>query len=100
MPEFYSHGKLLLTSEYAVLDGALALAIPTKHGQSLTVTSVKANTLQWNSFDHNNNVWFEAEFKVTNNKLSIATTTDLAIAERLKNILEAANNLSKSDSLE
>ena len=30
---FFSPGKLLLTSEYVVLDGALALALPTKLGQ-------------------------------------------------------------------
>lgn len=33
----FSAGKLLLTSEYMVLDGALALAIPTKLGQELYV---------------------------------------------------------------
>ncbi len=96
MSEFYSHGKLLLTSEYAVLDGALALAIPTKSGQSLKVTDAKTNTLQWKSFDHTNNIWFEAEFKVSDDNLSLTTTTDSAIAERLKNIFEAANKLSKS----
>ena len=32
--DFYSNGKLLLTSEYVVLDGAIALAIPTRLGQS------------------------------------------------------------------
>jgi hypothetical protein len=32
---FYGHGKLLLTSEYFVLDGAMALAIPTVFGQHL-----------------------------------------------------------------
>ena len=34
---FFSKGKLLLTSEYFVLDGALSLAIPTKLGQDLLV---------------------------------------------------------------
>ena len=33
MGTLFSPGKLLLTSEYVVLDGALALAIPTKYGQ-------------------------------------------------------------------
>ncbi|MCP9237850.1 GYDIA family GHMP kinase [Lewinella sp. JB7] len=35
--EFYGHGKLLLTGEYFVLDGATALAIPTRAGQRFTV---------------------------------------------------------------
>ena len=34
---FYSNGKLLLTGEYLVLNGAVALAIPTKFGQTLTI---------------------------------------------------------------
>ena len=34
---FYSNGKLLITGEYLVLDGAKALALPTKYGQYLTV---------------------------------------------------------------
>lgn len=33
MYKIRSHGKLLLTSEYFVLDGALALAVPTRLGQ-------------------------------------------------------------------
>ena len=29
---FAAHGKLLLTGEYFVLDGAVALAVPTRYG--------------------------------------------------------------------
>lgn len=36
--DFYAHGKLLLTGEYFVLDGALALAVPTKAGQRFRVS--------------------------------------------------------------
>lgn len=56
---FYSNGKLLLTGEYAVLDGAKALALPTKFGQDLVVESGKDNTIHWRSFDHNGAIWFE-----------------------------------------
>jgi mevalonate kinase len=34
---FYSNGKLLITGEYLVLDGATAFALPTKFGQNLIV---------------------------------------------------------------
>lgn len=51
-----AHGKLLFTSEYFVLDGALALAIPTKFGQSLHVT--KAQSFQWKASKSDNSVWF------------------------------------------
>ena len=33
MQKYFSNGKLLLTGEYVVLDGALSLAVPTKYGQ-------------------------------------------------------------------
>lgn len=59
---FYSNGKLLLTSEYLVLDGAKALAVPTKFGQDLTVEDHTPQVIQWTSFDANETIWFEATF--------------------------------------
>lgn len=64
--EFYSNGKLLLTGEYAVLDGALSLALPTKYGQSLLVNEVGKDKLTWKSVDENDSVWFETEFDLKN----------------------------------
>ncbi len=66
--KFYSHGKLLLTGEYAVLDGALSLALPTKYGQSLTITKTDNALLSWKSLDHKNAIWFEGEFNLKNLK--------------------------------
>lgn len=58
--EFYSNGKLLITSEYVVLDGAQALALPTKFGQSLIVTSSEIpKNIKWTSFDYDGSIWFE-----------------------------------------
>ncbi|TRX37093.1 GYDIA family GHMP kinase [Flavobacterium restrictum] len=56
---FYSNGKLLLTGEYLVLDGAKALALPTKFGQNLSVSSGKNQEIQWQSFDADGNIWFQ-----------------------------------------
>ena len=56
---FYSHGKLLLTAEYLVLDGAKALAVPTKKGQFLKDADAEKNTLSWKSIDHKGKIWFE-----------------------------------------
>ena len=64
MKKQYSNGKLLLTSEYLVLDGAKALAIPTKFGQDLIVQKIKEPSLIWESFDVENNCWFSAEFRL------------------------------------
>ena len=41
--EFYSNGKLLLTGEYVVLNGALSLALPTIYGQHLKVKNNPLN---------------------------------------------------------
>ena len=53
---FHANGKLLLTSEYYVLEGAKALALPTQLGQNLIVNSLisekeKNVILHWKSFD-------------------------------------------------
>jgi len=61
--KFYGNGKLLLTGEYFVLDGALALALPTKFGQNLTVSQRPSfnPTLTWKSYDEKGNLWFESQ---------------------------------------
>lgn len=56
---FYSNGKLLLTGEYVVLDGAKALAVPTKFGQSFTIRSGNNKQFKWTSLDVDKNIWFE-----------------------------------------
>lgn len=60
MTTYRSNGKLLLTAEYVVLDGANALALPTKYGQSLTVEPFDKPQLNWKSIDHKGEIWFEA----------------------------------------
>lgn len=61
---FYSNGKLLLTGEYVILDGALALALPTKLGQSMTIKEIDQPKIIWKSYDVNGLIWFEDEFKI------------------------------------
>jgi len=92
MQLFYSHGKLLISAEYAVLDGALALALPTKFGQFLSVESTTKNTLFWKSISNVGTVWFEAEFMI-DASLKIFTPNTSAIAVRLVQVLEALQQL-------
>lgn len=93
MKSFYSHGKLLLTGEYLVLDGALALAVPTLYGQSLDVKKSDLNTLQWTSYDENKKIWLEASFQLHNNEIVIQGLNDDAVTTRLLEILKAAQHL-------
>lgn len=88
--KFYSNGKLLLTGEYLVLDGALALAIPTKYGQSLSIEPFKECQLRWESFDELGNLWFEATHAF-NEVLHPSEIIVGDIKDRMFQILRAAN---------
>lgn len=62
---FYGHGKLLLSGEYFVIDGAKALALPTTVGQSMKVRYKHSYqpVLNWKSIDHTGKTWFEANYE-------------------------------------
>ena len=99
MTNYYSNGKLLLTGEYLVLEGAKSLAVPTKFGQDLVVETIKEPHLIWGSFSPNGNCWFEAVFEVSKFRLVSCTyTSDTqgnaeVIAETLLEILQEARGL-------
>lgn len=56
---FYSNGKLLITAEYLVLDGAKAFALPTKFGQNLNIEPSNNSEIQWTSYDADGSIWFK-----------------------------------------
>ncbi|MBF0693878.1 MAG: GHMP kinase [Flavobacterium sp.] len=82
---FYSNGKLLLTGEYVVLDGAKALAFPTKFGQDLVVQPIDKPEIIWNSFDVDSRSWFSDVFPFTEIRTNNASANQ--IRETLLNIL-------------
>lgn len=88
---FYSNGKLLLTGEYVVLDGAQALAVPTCFGQNLTVKQGVAQELKWTSFDSDKSIWFQdiLTFSEIINK-SVSEKND-SVKNTLIEILHQAN---------
>lgn len=55
---FRGNGKLLLTAEYFVLDGVPALAVPTRKGQSLTITEGESDQLVWTAYLADGSQWF------------------------------------------
>ncbi len=84
----YAQGKLLLTGEYFVLDGALALAMPVRYGQSLQVTAVNTPAnLSWISRDERGEIWFQADFALP--ELRLLETSDSSVATTLLKILHA-----------
>ena len=89
----------MLTGEYLVLEGATALAVPTKFGQDLSVEKIKEPQLIWGSFTKAGDCWFEAVFELPKLRLVNATfnsekegSADF-IAETLQDILVEARKL-------
>lgn len=56
---FYSNGKLLITGEYTVLDGADAFALPTKRGQYLHIEETDGQAFEWTGKDADGTIWLE-----------------------------------------
>lgn len=83
---YYSNGKLLLTAEYGVLDGALALALPTKYGQSLEIEPSDYNGLIWESLDADGKIWFKADYQYPS--LKVNSFSNKEIAQNLETILQ------------
>ncbi len=80
---FYSNGKLLITGEYVVLDGAKAFALPTKFGQYLTIENGANKTIAWKSYDADKSLWFEDTITFD----SIVKKERFDEAENIKNTL-------------
>ena len=93
MQSFYSRGKLLLTGEYVVLDGALSLAVPSKFGQHLTEQPINESKLIWNSINKDGKIWFENSFSLNKGKITADKKNEMSM--RLANILNAAKTLNK-----
>ena len=89
MTDFKSNGKILLTSEYVVLDGVDCIALPTKFGQTLSVIENNSKCINWTSYDYNNNIWFKDKYTISSeNKIEYSSEKN-NISETLLKILNA-----------
>ena len=82
---WFANGKLLITGEYLVLDGAKALAFPLKLGQRLSVYSSLKKTLKWDAVSPRG-TWFKASLKIPD--LEVLETADPSLSNRLLILLE------------
>lgn len=89
--KYHGKGKLLITGEYGVLDGAMAFAVPTKYGQSLIVKKQRSSDIHWKSIDKHGNVWFESKINLID--FTPASTTDETISRYLTKLLKSAVRL-------
>jgi len=89
--EFYSNGKLLLSGEYLVMEGASALAVPVKQGQSLRIEKeLKESILIWTGVISGKS-WFTATYQIPS--LEIIKTSNKKISDNLSRILVGASKI-------
>ncbi len=88
--DFHANGKLLLTGEYLVLEGARALAFPVRFGQQIHIEETSSRVLEWESSDASG-TWFEAVYDLTSLGINSANSKKTAIG--LQKVLLAARRL-------
>lgn len=91
---FYSNGKLLISGEYLILDGAKGLALPTKMGQNLIVEDTSTGAIHWKSYDFNGSVWFEDTLSFE--EIQDNNTTPESVKTTLIKILQVADAMNPS----
>jgi mevalonate kinase len=93
MGEIYSPGKLMLTSEYFAVDGALVLAVPTKLGQEFFFDEKQdqKSLILWEAY-HQNKLWLKAVIDYKN--WQILETNITSSAEFILKTLKNVQNLS------
>ena len=83
---FYSNGKLLITGEYVILDGALSLAVPSILGQSLEVTNNESKYIKWLSKNSDGRAWFNCTIRIDSLKVEKTSSSD--ISNKLTDIIK------------
>ncbi|MEL6987072.1 MAG: GYDIA family GHMP kinase [Bacteroidota bacterium] len=85
---YRANGKLLLSGEYFILQGAKGLALPTKLGQTLKVKESSGSDIVWKSYRKNGELWFDAKFDLLG--IEVIKSSDEEIAKRLRKIIRSA----------
>ena len=97
--KFYSNGKILITGEYFVLNGALSLAVPTVYGQYLEINDNDSNIINWTSYNKNKEIWFKCELDKDSLKVKYSSSKEVSeiIKELISFIREKESNFLKSN---
>ncbi len=68
------------------MDGALALAVPTKAGQSMNIKDGRGSEINWKAYDSTGKIWFDAHFSLYD--FSALKTSDEEKAKKLTKLLK------------
>ncbi|WP_292008776.1 GYDIA family GHMP kinase [Chryseobacterium sp.] len=93
MGEIFSPGKLMLTSEYFAIDGALVLAVPTKLGQEFFFEEKQdgQSLIFWEA-QHQNHLWLNTV--IDYKKWQVLETNFISGAEFILKVLKNVQKLS------
>ncbi|TZF96207.1 30S ribosomal protein S6 [Chryseobacterium panacisoli] len=100
MNAIFSPGKLMLTSEYFAIDGALVLAVPTKLGQEFFFEEKEdgRSLILWEAY-HQNKLWLKAVIDYKNWQIletNIPSSAEF-IVKTLKNVQQLSDTKFKSN---
>jgi len=90
---FFAKGKLLLTGEYLVMEGAKSIVLPLKLGQNLIAThlpSDKNNFIYWKAYE-SGTLWFQS--LIDKNTLDSVGYSDKEINSRVVKLLSQIKRL-------
>ena len=87
----YFNAKLLLTSEYLVLNGAKALAVPLKFGQRMEVEDNQLGYIEWKSVAHDGSTWFSGTYSLAD--FSCIESNNPDIAKHPQRLMQAAKSI-------
>ena len=87
----YSNGKLLISGEYVILDGALSLAVPSVFGQYLEILEDDSKYINWTSKNSNGKVWFDC--KICIESLELKESSSNKISNKLIQIIKTIREL-------
>lgn len=93
MNRIFSPGKLMLTSEYVAVDGALVLAVPTKLGQEFffTENDDEKSLIHWSAY-HQDQLWLES--LIDYSSWTILETNNYKASEFILKVLKNVQELS------
>jgi mevalonate kinase len=93
--QYYANGKILLSGEYLVLNGARALVLPLKLGQHMQVSSFESvfPMIRWQA-DSLNETWFSADIDIK--EWNIISSTDNEVALKICEVLRIAGSMNHS----
>lgn len=82
-----ANGKLLLTGEYLVMEGATALALPLTLGQTLSYEPSGDGIIYWKASD-TNGTWFEGSYSLPD--FGLVNSSDYKVGKNLEQFLREA----------